>query len=178
MHYFGKYSALVRKDMNVYEHERLSNITLKTQIKVKEQQLYCCFTFCYSLKIHKNDRVIKWTSLYINCISISFLFFFTVDFCVYNNLSFFDYNIDHYRVGKQVFIFIIMVFFQLYLINYANVFVFLRTLLESQGHSNSNVAIFYIHWLTWKIKPLSNKNVLTDRLHIPEFIIMFSCFFL
>jgi hypothetical protein len=59
MHYFGKYSALVRKDMNVYEHERLSNITLKTQIKVKEQQLYCCFTFCYSLKIHKNDRVIK-----------------------------------------------------------------------------------------------------------------------
>ena len=66
--------------MNVYEYERLSNITLKTQIKVKEQQCYCCSTFCYSLKIHKNDRAIKWTSL----------FSFTVDFCVYNNLSFFD----------------------------------------------------------------------------------------
>ena len=45
--------------MNVYEYERLSNITLKTQIKVKEQQCYCCSTFCYSLKIHKNDRAIK-----------------------------------------------------------------------------------------------------------------------
>jgi hypothetical protein len=28
---------VVRKDMDVKEHERLSNITLKTQIKVKEQ---------------------------------------------------------------------------------------------------------------------------------------------
>ena len=32
-----KEQFIVRKDMDVNEHERLSNITLKTQIKVKEQ---------------------------------------------------------------------------------------------------------------------------------------------
>jgi hypothetical protein len=32
-----KEQLVVRKDMDVNEHERLFNITLKTQIKVKEQ---------------------------------------------------------------------------------------------------------------------------------------------
>jgi hypothetical protein len=32
-----KEQLVVRKDMDVNEHERLSNLTLKTQIKVKEQ---------------------------------------------------------------------------------------------------------------------------------------------
>jgi uncharacterized membrane protein len=32
-----KEQLVVRKDMDVKEHERLYNITLKTQIKVKEQ---------------------------------------------------------------------------------------------------------------------------------------------
>jgi hypothetical protein len=31
--------------MDAKEHERLSNITLKTQIKVKEQRFHCCSTF-------------------------------------------------------------------------------------------------------------------------------------
>jgi hypothetical protein len=32
-------------DMGVNEHERLSNITLKTQSKVKKHQCYCWSTF-------------------------------------------------------------------------------------------------------------------------------------
>jgi hypothetical protein len=39
-----KEQILVRKDIDVNEHERLSNITLKTQIEVKEN-FYCCSTF-------------------------------------------------------------------------------------------------------------------------------------
>ena len=38
------YSTL-HLDMDVNEHERLFNITLKTQIKVKEHCCYCCSTF-------------------------------------------------------------------------------------------------------------------------------------
>jgi hypothetical protein len=33
-----KEQLIVRKDMDVYEHERLFNITLKTQIIVKEHE--------------------------------------------------------------------------------------------------------------------------------------------
>ena len=41
-----RFGLLKRKDMDVNEHERLSNITLrKTQIKVKDQRFYCCSTF-------------------------------------------------------------------------------------------------------------------------------------
>ena len=36
-----KEQFVVRKTMDVNEHERLSNITLKTQIKVKEQGYGC-----------------------------------------------------------------------------------------------------------------------------------------
>jgi hypothetical protein len=34
-------------DMDVNEHERLSNIAFRPQIKVKEQCFYCCSTFKY-----------------------------------------------------------------------------------------------------------------------------------
>ena len=42
--------------MDVNEHERLSNITLKTQIKVKEQYLYCCSTFHRHSKVFNNKH--------------------------------------------------------------------------------------------------------------------------
>ena len=38
----AKEQIVVRNDMDVNEHERLSNITLKTQINVNEQQFYYC----------------------------------------------------------------------------------------------------------------------------------------
>jgi hypothetical protein len=37
-----KEQLVVRNDIDVNEHERLSNITLKTQIKVKEQLVVKC----------------------------------------------------------------------------------------------------------------------------------------
>jgi hypothetical protein len=45
-----KEQILVRKDIDVNEHERLSNITLKTQIEVKEN-FYCCFFTKTGMKI-------------------------------------------------------------------------------------------------------------------------------
>ena len=52
-----KEQLVVRKDMDVNEHERLSNITLKTQIKVKEQCFYCCSTLhCHSKVFNNEDK--------------------------------------------------------------------------------------------------------------------------
>ena len=34
-------------DMDVNEHDRLSNIAVRPHIKVKEQCFYCCSTFKY-----------------------------------------------------------------------------------------------------------------------------------
>ena len=44
---------LVGKDMDVNEHERLQFYTW-TQIKVKEQRLYCCFAFNSHSRIFNN----------------------------------------------------------------------------------------------------------------------------
>ena len=41
--------------MDVNEHGRLSNFTLWSQIKVKEQHFYCCFTFNHS-SVFKNEH--------------------------------------------------------------------------------------------------------------------------
>ena len=38
--YYKTHCKLVRKDMDVNEHERLSNITLRHTLKVKEQLSY------------------------------------------------------------------------------------------------------------------------------------------
>ena len=44
--------TLVRKDIDVNEHERLSNITLKTQIKVKEQ-----FVVRKNMDVNEHERL-------------------------------------------------------------------------------------------------------------------------
>ena len=44
--------TLVRKNMDVNKHERLSNFTLQIQIKVKEQHFHCCST------LHGHSRVL------------------------------------------------------------------------------------------------------------------------
>ena len=38
------------------EHERLSNFTLRTKIKVKEQCFYCCSTFHSQSRVLKNEN--------------------------------------------------------------------------------------------------------------------------
>ena len=43
-------------DMDVNEHERLSNITLKTQIQEKEQLSYCRSTFHSHSKVFNNEN--------------------------------------------------------------------------------------------------------------------------
>jgi hypothetical protein len=60
---------LARKDMDVNEHERLSNNTLKTQTKVKEQLLLMCLYYvskCSAvMAIRKsNRRLLEYTK---NC---------------------------------------------------------------------------------------------------------------
>ena len=47
------YNTLIQKDIyeHVNENEKLFNMTLKTQIKVKEQYFYCCSTF------HSHNRI-------------------------------------------------------------------------------------------------------------------------
>ena len=40
-----KEQVVVRKDMDVNEHKRLSNITLRHTLKKKEHYFYCCSTF-------------------------------------------------------------------------------------------------------------------------------------
>jgi uncharacterized membrane protein len=47
-----KEQLVVRKDMDVNEHERLSNITLKTQIKVKEQ-----FVVRKDMDVNEDERL-------------------------------------------------------------------------------------------------------------------------
>ena len=50
--------CLVRKDMDidVSEYERLSNNTLGTKIKVKEQHFYCCSTLHSNSKVFNNEH--------------------------------------------------------------------------------------------------------------------------
>ena len=43
--------------MDANEHERLSNITLMTQVKVKEQCFYCCSTLqSHSIRVFNDDH--------------------------------------------------------------------------------------------------------------------------
>jgi hypothetical protein len=52
----NKIQKLVKMDMDVNEHERLSNITLKTQIQVKEQCFYGCSAFNSHSGIYNNEQ--------------------------------------------------------------------------------------------------------------------------
>ena len=60
-------TVLVRKDMDVNDDVRLSNITPKTQNQVKKQDFYCCFAVHSQSKVFKNElnpipkMCIKWT---------------------------------------------------------------------------------------------------------------------
>ena len=51
-----KEQLVVRKDMDVNEHERLSNITCrhKLKLKKKEQHFHCCSTFLSHSSVFNN----------------------------------------------------------------------------------------------------------------------------
>jgi hypothetical protein len=50
--YFGQ---LVRKVMDVNEHQKLLSNTLKTLIEVNEQDYYCCSTFHSHSRVFNNE---------------------------------------------------------------------------------------------------------------------------
>jgi hypothetical protein len=49
-----KVSKLDNEDMDVNEHERISNVTLKTQFKVKEWCFYSCSVFYSHSRVFNN----------------------------------------------------------------------------------------------------------------------------
>ena len=51
-----KEQLVVRKDIDVNEHERLSNIKLRYKIKEKEQGFYCCPTFHSHSSVFNNEH--------------------------------------------------------------------------------------------------------------------------
>jgi hypothetical protein len=47
---------VIRKDMDVNEHERLSNFTLRHKIKVKEQHFYCFYAYHSHSRVFNNEN--------------------------------------------------------------------------------------------------------------------------
>ena len=73
---------LVRDDIDVNEHKRLLiQFYTQTQIKIKEQHLYCCSTFHSHIRIFINEREmsprLQWRGIFLNMAGHKTFFFFS-----------------------------------------------------------------------------------------------------
>ena len=71
---------LIRMDMDVNEHGRLSNFTLETKLTVKEHKLYCCYPSHNHRKVFNNEHS-SYTNMSVKRSLAISLVFTSVDKC-------------------------------------------------------------------------------------------------